>query len=104
MINSNTSVYDIVPYGRRSAKKLNQFASDINEMLTLVNAKNFVELGQRYNYYAVDVLGVVHKAWRDGDKSQNGSGIARTYSAGLTAKQAEESLIDAYYEFVNEVS
>ena len=103
MITSNTIIYDVAPTGRMSAKKLKQFASDINEMLTLANAKQFVELGQRYGYYAVDELGVSHKAWRDGDRENDNSGIARTYSSGLTGKQAKQSMIDAYYDFVSEV-
>ena len=97
-------IYDVLPTGRLSAKKLIKLCKDTNELLTTAGAKHFVELGQRYNYYAIDVLAVQHKAWRDGDKTSQGSGIDRTHSAGLSAKQAEQAIIDAYYEFMEEVS
>ena len=98
------TAYDTSPLGRLSAKKLCTMANELNAMLSEVNAKHYIEVGQRYNYYAVDVLTTKQHDYRNGDKTPGNSGIARTYDSGLTARQCQDAMIKAYYEFDAEVS
>lgn len=97
------NAYSARPQGRLSAKKVREFADVLNAELQKQGAKRFIEIGQRYNYYAVDELGVEHFAWRQGDNTGR-SGIARTFAAGLTAAQCVDSAQEFYYQAMNEVS